>query len=74
LFRAFRSLKILNILFEGLQFLDVVRTLLYKIIICVPLILRLMLPVQMVFFIYSCVGMYLYGKIQRNEDNPYANS
>ncbi|CAD8055958.1 unnamed protein product [Paramecium primaurelia] len=74
LFRAFRSLKIINILFEGLQFLDVVRTLLYKIIICVPLILRLMLPVQMVFFIYSCVGMYLYGKIQRNEDNPYANS
>ncbi|CAD8079364.1 unnamed protein product [Paramecium sonneborni] len=74
LFRAFRSLKILNILFEGLQFLDLVRTLLYKIIICVPLILRLMLPVQMVFFIYSCIGMYLYGKVQRNENNPYANS
>lgn len=61
-------------LFEGLQFLDVVRTLLYKILICVPLILRLMLPVQMIFFIYSCVGMYLYGRIQSNEDNPYANS
>ncbi|CAD8091578.1 unnamed protein product [Paramecium sonneborni] len=74
LFRAFRSIKIINILFEGLQFLDLVRTLLYKIIICVPLILRLMLPVQMVFFIYSCIGMYLYGKIQNNEDNPYANT
>ncbi|CAD8063596.1 unnamed protein product [Paramecium primaurelia] len=74
LFRAFRSLKILNILFEGLQFLDVVRTLLYKIIICVPLILRLMLPVQMIFFIYSCIGMYLYGTIQSNHNNPYANS
>lgn len=30
---------------SGLEFLDIVRALLYKIIICVPLIFRLMLPV-----------------------------
>lgn len=59
---------------SGLEFLDIVRALLYKIIICVPLIFRLMLPVQMVFYIYSCVGMYLYGDIAKNENNPYANS
>lgn len=28
----------------------------------------------MVFYIYSCVGMYLYGDIAKNENNPYANS
>ncbi|CAD8077769.1 unnamed protein product [Paramecium sonneborni] len=74
LFRAFRSIKILNFLLSGLEFLDIIKNLLYKIIICVPLIFRLLLPVQMIFFIYSCVGMYLYGKIQRNPENPYANS
>ncbi|CAD8066114.1 unnamed protein product [Paramecium primaurelia] len=74
LFRAFRSIKIINFMLSGLEFLDIVRHLLYKIIICVPLIIRLMLPVQMIFFIYSCVGMYLFGKIQRNPENPYANS
>ena len=74
LFRAFRSIKVLNVLLSGLEFIDLVRTLIYKIIFCIPLIFRLMLPVQIVFFIYSLAGMYLYGTLNKNEDNPYANA
>jgi len=33
-----------------------------------------MLPVQIVFFVYSTIGIYIYGGIPYNEENPYANS
>lgn len=45
LFRAFRSVKIISFLLKGVEFLDVVRRLLYKILFCIPIIFRLMMPV-----------------------------
>ncbi|CAD8119924.1 unnamed protein product [Paramecium sonneborni] len=74
LFRAFRSVKIISFLLKGVEFLDVVRRLLYKILFCIPIILRLMMPVQMVFFIYATIGIYVYGDVETVPDNPYANS
>ncbi|CAD8182723.1 unnamed protein product [Paramecium octaurelia] len=74
LFRAFRSVKIISFLLKGVEFLDVVRRLLYKILFCIPIIFRLMMPVQMVFFIYATIGIYVYGEVETVADNPYANS
>ncbi|CAK69287.1 unnamed protein product (macronuclear) [Paramecium tetraurelia] len=74
LFRAFRSIKLVGYLLRGLEIFAHVKNLLYKIIICVPLILRLILPVQIVFFTYACIGIYIYGGITTDDDNPFSNN
>ncbi|CAD8206175.1 unnamed protein product [Paramecium octaurelia] len=74
IFRAFRSIKLVGYLLQGLEIFAHVKNLLYKIIICIPLILRLILPVQIVFFTYACVGIYIYGGIEDDKQNPYSNN
>ncbi|CAD8206226.1 unnamed protein product [Paramecium pentaurelia] len=74
IFRAFRSIKLVGFLLQGLEIFAYVKNLLYKIIICIPLILRLILPVQIVFFTYACVGIYIYGGLEINTENPFSNT
>jgi two pore calcium channel protein 1/two pore calcium channel protein 3 len=68
MFRALRSIKIVGFLFSGLEILDNVRNLIYKIMICVPVILRLLVPIQIIFFLYASVGVHLFSGLQPNND------
>ncbi|CAD8124310.1 unnamed protein product [Paramecium sonneborni] len=72
--KALRSIKLFGYILQGLEIFVHVKNLLYKIMICIPIILRLILPVQIVFFTYACIGIYIYGDINKEEQNPFSNS
>lgn len=57
MFRALRSIKVVGFLLSGLEILDNVKNLIYKIMICVPVILRLLVPIQIIFFLYAAAGV-----------------
>ena len=63
MFRALRSIKIVGFIFSGLEILDNVKNLIYKIMICVPVILRLLIPIQIIFYLYATLGIQFFGGI-----------
>ena len=55
--RAFRSVKVVSVLAAGMQIFHDVKGLFYKIIICIPAVMKLISIVWIVFFVYATVGV-----------------
>lgn len=62
MFRAFRTIKILKVIFAGLDVIHKVYEMLYKIVICVPIVMRLSVICVIVFYIYAAIGVELFAK------------
>jgi two pore calcium channel protein 3 len=61
MFRAFRTVKILSLIFSGLDIIHKVYEMLYKIVICVPIVMKLSVICVIVFYIYAAIGVELFA-------------
>lgn len=62
MFRALRTIKILNYVLSGLDIIHKVYEMLYKIVICVPIVMKLSVISIIVFYIFAVIGVELFSK------------
>ncbi|KAL4476164.1 hypothetical protein ABPG74_009897 [Tetrahymena malaccensis] len=61
MFRAFRTVKVLNYVLSGLDIIRKVYEMLYKIVICIPIVMKLSVIYVIVIYIYTAVGVELFN-------------
>lgn len=61
LFRAFRTVKILSYILTGLDIIQRVYEMLYKIVICIPIVMRLSVIWVIVFYVYAAIGVEIFA-------------
>ena len=67
MFRALRTAKILNYIFQGLDLIRKVYEMLYKIFICIPIVLKLSIIIIIFFYIYAVIGVEIFAENLVNE-------
>lgn len=68
--RVLRTIKVLNFLFDGLQIITQVYQMLYKIVICIPIVMKLSVIGVIVFYIYATIGVELFAANLHDSINP----
>lgn len=61
MFRAFRTVKVLNYILSGLDIIQRVYEMLYKIVICIPIVMKLSVICVIVLYIYAAIGVELFS-------------
>jgi len=61
MFRAFRTVKLLNYILSGLDIIHKVYEMLYKIVICIPIVMKLSVICAIVFYIYAAIGVEIFS-------------
>ncbi|EAR87869.2 cation channel family transporter (macronuclear) [Tetrahymena thermophila SB210] len=61
MFRAFRTVKVLNYVLSGLDIIRKVYEMLYKIVICIPIVMKLSVIYVIVIYIYTAVGVEIFN-------------
>ncbi|KAL4499686.1 hypothetical protein ABPG72_017226 [Tetrahymena utriculariae] len=61
MFRAFRTVKVLNYVLSGLDIIRKVYEMLYKIVICIPIVMKLSVILIIVIYIYTAIGVELFN-------------
>lgn len=61
MFRAIRTVKILRFVLSGLDIIHKVYEMLYKIVICVPIVMKLSVIIIIVFYIYAAIGVEIFA-------------
>ena len=70
LFRAFRTIKLVNFFLQGLNFVSKVQQMFYKIVICIPIIIKLSVICVIMFYIYSVIGVEIFTTLPPIKYNP----
>jgi two pore calcium channel protein 3 len=53
----------MNFLLKGLEIVTKVQEMFYKIIICIPVVIKLSVIQIIIFYIYSCIGVEVFTTI-----------
>jgi len=61
MFRALRTVKVLNYILSGLDIIHKVYEMLYKIVICIPIVMKLSVICVIVFYIYAAIGVEIFS-------------
>ncbi|EGR34843.1 hypothetical protein IMG5_000710 [Ichthyophthirius multifiliis] len=80
--KTFRTIKIIQFLFAGLDIIEKVHQMFYKIVICIPIVLKLSVIIFILFYIYASLGVEIFttlppvkfrqfGKYGFSMCNPY---
>ncbi len=67
-----RSFKIFNILLIGLEIVISVKQMIYKMILCVPIVMKLLTIIFVIIYIYSSIGVEIFSS-NKNIVNPYSS-
>lgn len=68
--RVLRTVKIFNYLFDGLEIITQVYEMLYKIVICIPIVMKLSVICVIVFYVYAVIGVELFASNLYDYINP----
>ncbi|KAL4429432.1 hypothetical protein ABPG74_021019 [Tetrahymena malaccensis] len=73
IFKALRSIKFLSILLAGFELFYQVKDLLIKIFMCLPIVIRLIPVILVVYYIYTYIGLdnFNTNTFQYNPNSPY---
>ena len=69
-----RSIKIFNIIFAGLEIFHEVKMMLYKVLLCIPIVVKISLIFFIVYFIYAIIGVEMFTTLpptKFNKNSPY---
>lgn len=71
--KALRTVKIVNIFVEGANILIQLKTMIQRIFICFPIIIKLVPIIMMVFYIWAIIGMENFNKKTHSyrQGSPY---
>ncbi|KAL4467991.1 hypothetical protein ABPG72_015861 [Tetrahymena utriculariae] len=73
IFKALRSIKFLSILLAGFELFYQVKDLLIKIFMCLPIVIRLIPVILVIYYIYTYIGLdnFNTNTFRYNENSPY---
>lgn len=57
LFRAFRSVKVFSVILDGLRIFEEVKSIFFKIMMCLPVVLQFSLVIWVLFYTYSVIAV-----------------
>ena len=53
----------MNFMFEGLEVVNKVQQMFYKIVVCIPVVIKLSVIIVIIFYIYSVIGVEIFTTI-----------